>query len=72
MFLDGFLRLGLMQCVTSSTHIKNNILDIILTNSDNSISNIKVLSDQECCKSDHFAVTFEIELRVDRKKPQKN
>ena len=48
MFLDGFLRLGLIQCVTSPTHIKNNILDILLTNSDNSISNIKVLRDQEC------------------------
>ena len=71
MFLDGFLRLGLIQCVTSPTHFKNNILDILLTNSDNSISNIKVLSDQEWCKSDHFAVTFEIKLRVDRKKPQK-
>ena len=32
MFFDEFVRLGLIQCVSTPTHIKNNILDIILTN----------------------------------------
>ena len=31
MFLDEFLRLGLIQCVSAPTHIKENILDIILS-----------------------------------------
>ena len=71
MFLDAFIRLGLLQCISKPTHVKNNILDIVLTNSDNYISNIKLLSDHEACKSDHFAITFKIKLRVERKKPIK-
>ena len=34
-FINEFLRLGLIQCISSRTHIKGNILDILLTNSDN-------------------------------------
>ena len=45
MFLDEFIRLGLLQCISTPTHIKNNILDIVLTNSDSYIRNIKILSD---------------------------
>ena len=47
MFLDEFIRLGLLQCISTPTHIKNYILDIVLTNSDNYIRNIKILSDHE-------------------------
>ena len=32
MFLDAFIRLGLLQCISKPTHVKNNILDIVLTN----------------------------------------
>ena len=71
MFLDAFIRLGLLQCILKPTHVKNSILDIVLTNSDNYISNIKLLSDHEACKSDHFAITLEIKLRIERKKPIK-
>ena len=69
MFLDEFIRLGLLQCISTPTHIKNNILDIVLTNSDNYIRNINILSDHEACKSDHYAITFEIKLRIERKSP---
>ena len=71
MFLDEFIRLGLLQCISTPTHIKNNILDIVLTNSDNYIRNNKILSDHEACKSDHYAITFEIKLSIERKKPLK-
>ena len=73
MFLDEFIRLGLIQCVSSSTHIKDNILDIILTNSDNCVNNINILSNHEACKSDHYAITFSIKLKIafKRKKPLK-
>ena len=71
MFLDAFIQLGLLQCISKPTHVKNNILDIVLTNSDNFISNIKLLSDHEACKSDHFAIKFEIKLRIEHKKPIK-
>ena len=71
MFLDEFVRLGLIQCVSTPTHIKNNILDIILTNSDSYVRNIKILRDHESCKSDNFAIMFGIKLRIERKKPLK-
>ena len=70
-FLNEFIRLGLLQCISTPTHIKNNILDIFLANSDNYIRNIKILSDHEACKSDHYAITFQIKLRIERKKPLK-
>ena len=71
MFLNEFIRLGLIQCVHAPTHIKNNILDIILTNSDNYISNLEILCNHEACKSDHYALTFEIKLKIKRKRPLK-
>ena len=71
MFLNEFIRLGLIQCVHAPTHIKINILDIILTNSDNCISNLEILCDHEACKSDHYALTFESKLKIKRKRPLK-
>ena len=71
MFLNEFIRIGLIQCVHAPTHIKNNILDIILTNSNNYISNLEILCDHEACKSDHYALTFEIKLKIKRKRPLK-
>ena len=46
-------------------------MDIVLNNSDNYIRNIKILIDHEACKYDHYAITFEIKLRIERKKPLK-
>ena len=71
MFLHEFLRLGLIQCVSAPTHIKEYILDIILTNTDNFISNIEIMSNHETCKSDHYALTLDIKLKIERKKPVK-
>ena len=44
LFVNEFLRLGLIQCITSPTHIKGNIIDILLTNSDNIVSDIAILN----------------------------
>ena len=65
--------MGLIQCITTPTHIKlkGNILDILLTNSENLISNIEILSNCEVCKSDHYAITFDLKLKTVRKKPVK-
>ena len=71
MFLDEFIRSGLLQCISTPTHIKNNILDIVLTNSNSYMRNIKILSDHEAFKSDHYAITFEVKLRIESKKPLK-
>ena len=67
-FINEFVRLGLIQCIFSPTHIKGNILDILLSNSDNFISDITILSNNESCKSDHYAITFKVKIKVVRKK----
>ena len=71
LFLDEFFKLGLIQCITTPTHVKGNILDILLTNSENLISNIEILCNCEVCKSDHHAITFDLKLKIIRKKPVK-
>ena len=68
-FINEFLCLGLIQCISSPTHTKGNILDILLTNSDNFVSDIKILSNNESCKSDHYAITFKVKINVKLKKP---
>ena len=70
-FINEFLRLGLIQCISSPTHIKGNILDILLTNSDNFVSDITILNNNESCKSDHYAITFKVKINVKRKKQMK-
>ena len=71
MFLEEFFRLGLIQCIKAPTHIKGNILDVLLTNSENLISDIQIKSNCEICKSDHHAINFDIMLKIKRKKPIK-
>ena len=70
-FINEFVRLGLIQCIFSPTKNKGNILDILLSNSDNFISDITILSNNESCKSDHYAITFKVKIKVVRKKPIK-
>ena len=70
-FLEEFLRLGLVQCITSPAHNKGKILDILLTNSESHIGDIKITNNQEFCRSDHYGITFEVKFRIKRKKPIK-
>ena len=51
-------------------HIQN-ILDILLTNSENIISNVHILNNCDVCKSAHYAITFDLKLKIVRKKPVK-
>jgi alkylated DNA repair dioxygenase AlkB/endonuclease/exonuclease/phosphatase family metal-dependent hydrolase len=62
-FIDNFSELGLTQCITTPTHIKGNILDILLTNADNLVNDINVRDRDSICKSDHFPITFNISGR---------
>ena len=71
MFLEEFLRLDLVQCITSPTHNKGRILDILLTNSENHLNNISIISDQQFCKSDHFRISFDVKFKIKRKRPIK-
>ena len=67
-FIDSFSELGLIQCITSPTHSKGNVLDLLLTNSDSSVQGLAVLDKDSVCKSDHFPVTLKLNNRVSRKK----
>ena len=55
--------LNLVQVVQSSIHIKGNTLDLIFTNSDDCISELKVLKDNKFT-SDHY-----ISLCINTTKP---
>ena len=70
-FLDEFVQAGLVQLINEPTHIKGNILDIILTNSEQFINDIIVSNSNGLCKSDHYSKNFKINLKVNRKKTEK-
>ena len=70
-FVDTFVDLGLTQCVNEATHRGGNLLDILLTNAESSIQNLKVLDENSVCRSDHFPLEFNIGLRVGRSKAVK-
>ncbi|MCP4456463.1 MAG: hypothetical protein GY816_00305, partial [Cytophagales bacterium] len=71
LFVDSFIDLGLAQCVMDPTHQKGNTLDILLTNSEASIDDLKVLDHDSICKSDHFPINFKIKVKICKKKPVK-
>ncbi|MCP4459354.1 MAG: hypothetical protein GY816_15235, partial [Cytophagales bacterium] len=70
-FVNSFVDLGLVQCINQPTHQKGNILDILLTNSEASITDLRVLDKDSVCRSDHFPISFEIKIKVCKKKPIK-
>ena len=70
-FIDCFNDLSFNQFINSPTHISGNKLDILLSNSDNSIENISILDPHSICKSDHFPITFKIKKSFSRKKTPK-
>ena len=70
-FVDSFTDLGLAQCITSPTHCKGKTLDLLLTNSEASIADLVVGEQGSVCKSDHFPISFKINIKVSRNKPIK-
>ena len=70
-FIDEFIRAGLIQLINQPTHIRGNILDILLTNSENTVDNIAIEHTSGICKSDHYTIFFDIKLNIRRKKPLK-
>ena len=66
-FVNSFAENGLEQCIYEPTHRAGNVLDLLLTTSSNSISNLKI-NDIPLCKSDHFSINFEVDLKVKRRK----
>ena len=68
MFTDSFDDLGLDQLVNESTHLKGKTLDLLLTTSKDSISDVKVSLNEGLCKSDHFLLNFEVKTNVTYRK----
>ena len=65
MFINSFCQIGLKQCISLPTHTKSNIL---LTNSEGSINNLKIHDKDVVCKSAHYPITFNFKTNVKRKK----
>ena len=61
-FLNGFAECGMVQCIHESTHKKGSILDILLSKSSDHIKNLHVINDKAYCNSDHYPITFDIEV----------
>ena len=70
-FLEMFSDLGLVQTIEEPTHQHGNILDVLLTNSPQTLSNISVGDENSVCKSDHFPINFNISANVRRTRPVK-
>ncbi len=70
-FIDSFSDLSLSQLITSPTHKSGNTLDILLSNSVNTIDNLKICDRHSVCRSDHYPVTFDIKSSFSRKKTPK-
>ena len=69
--MNSFSSLCLSQLINIPTHKNGNTLDILLSNSETSVNNLKVLDSHGFCKSDHFPVSFSINTTFSRKKTQK-
>ena len=61
-FLTGDL--GHTQLVSSPTHKSDNVLDLVFTNIPSLVKNMKILEQNEMCLSDHFAITFNIDVKT--------
>ena len=62
-FCDLIFDLNLSQLVESSTHHKGNILDLLLTNSEDRIKDVSILPQEFLpFSSDHYMVTFSLSI----------
>ena len=71
LFVDTFNDLSLEQLINVPTHIKGNILDLVLSDKSDNISGLTVRSDGAICGSDHSAITFGLEINAKKKKAVK-
>ena len=71
LFVDTFNELGLTQSITSPTHLKGKTLDLLLTTHAPTVNSLNVHEHFEICKSDHYAITFEVMTNIKRLKSAK-
>ena len=70
-FLELFDNNGFGQCVDKPTHSGGRTLDLVLSNSNSLVKNLKVLPQFVGIKSDHFAIEFDIAVKAKRLKSKK-
>ena len=66
LFIDLFGDLGLQQMICQPTHQAGRILDLLLTTRESTVREISVASQHTVCHSDHFAINFLIDSKVER------
>ena len=71
LFLDSFSNFELEQLIISPTHKRGNILDLLLTDKSNLISDIVVSDNNLPCKSDHYLISFCLNSKFKRIKVPK-
>ena len=67
-FFHVFAENSLLQCINVPTHYRGNTLDLLLTQSSRFVDNVTVHKDNVLCKSDHYLITFDINLKCKRSK----
>ena len=70
-FLGFFDDVGFNQYIDRPTHIGGKILDLVLSNTNSLVSNLRVLPKYTGVKSDHFAIEFDIAVKAKRVKTKK-
>ena len=70
-FINTFNDLGFTQLIEGITHEDGGTLDLLLTNSPDLINNVNILEPNDICTSDHFGLTFNLNVNVKRKKSSK-
>ena len=68
LFLDSFTNFELEQLINEPTHIRGNILDLLLTDKSPLISGTNVSETILPCKADHYCITFNIKSKFKRLK----
>jgi len=64
LFLDFLKNYGYKQLISEPTHISGSILDLIITNQDNLITNVRIAN--SFSNSDHFSINFHINIDKDQ------
>ena len=72
LFVDFLVSdLGHKQLISEPTHRAGNVLDLVFTNIPEIVLDIKVHERDEACLSDHFSISFKIDLSISRRKAPK-
>ena len=66
-FVDLFDELGMQQIIEVPTHEQGNTLDLCFVSNASFIKNVKVLSKNDVCSSDHYGIAFELTSRAKSK-----